>query len=185
MNMKTLTNAVIVANITKAVNSSTFQAALAWNLVGNRIDKAFLNGYAKVVPNGVAIDFEEGEEAFLVECTQKEAHLVFSCFHNKGLFLDVLGSGIYTDKTSFGSDPLEEFDEPAVEVAYELVGPTWTEAHRIAWLRTQDWFYLTDMEQWEIFQVLKEERRAAEEEENRLDNLYEEKMLAMEERQYD
>ena len=49
--MKTLTNAVIVANITKAVISSTFQAALAWNLVGNRIDKAFLNGYAKVVPN--------------------------------------------------------------------------------------------------------------------------------------
>ena len=185
MNMKTLTNAAIIANITTAIKSTVFQGALAWNLVGTRIDKAFLNGYAKVVSNGVVIDFEEGEEAFLIECSQQEAHLVFSCFHNKGLFLDVLGSVIYTGNVGFGSDPLEEFNEPAVEIAWELVGPTWTEANRMAWLMSEDWFYLTDGEQWEVVQELKARQRDAEREENRLDNLYEERMLAMEERQYD
>lgn len=185
MNMKTLTNAAIIANITTSLKSTVFQGALTWNLVGTRIDKAFLNGYAKVVSNGVVIDFEEGEEAFLIECSQQEAHLVFSCFHNKGLFLDVLGSVIYTGNVGFGLDPLEEFNEPAVEIAWELVGPTWTEANRMAWLMSEDWFYLTDMEQWEVAQELKARQRAAEREENRLDNLYEERMLAMEERQYD
>ena len=66
-----------------------------------------------------------------------------------------------------------------------LVGPTWTEANRMAWLMSEDWFYLTDMEQWEVAQELKARQRDAEREENRLDNLYEERMLAMEERQYD
>ena len=185
MNMKTVTNTAIIANITTAIVSSVFQGALTWNLVGTRIDKAFLNGYAKVVPNGVVIDFEEGEEAFLIECSQQEAHLVFSCFHNKGLFLDVLGSVIYTGNVGFGSDPLEEFNEPAVEIAWELVGPTWTEANRMAWSMSEYWFYLTDMEQWEVDQELEARQRAAEREENRIDSLYEERMLAMEERQYD
>lgn len=183
--MKTLTNTAIVANITAAIKSTAFQSALEWNLLGTRIDKAFLGGYAKVVDLGIILDFEEGEDAFLIECTKSEAQLIFSCFHNKGLFLDVLGSGMYTATSGFGFNPLQEFDEPAVEKVWELVGPTWNDSQRISWLRTQNWAYLTDMEQWEIFQVLKEERRREEEEENRLDNLYEERMLAMEERQYD
>lgn len=183
--MKTLTNTAIVANITVAIKSIAFKAALEWNLIGTRIDRAFLGGYAQVVEAGVVLNFEEDENAFLIECTKQEAALVFSCFHNKGLFLDVFGSGIYTGVFSFGLNPLKEFDEPAIEVVWELVGPTWTDAQRISWLRTQEWYILSDLEQWEIFQVVKEERRKAEEEENRLDNLYEEKMLAMEERQYD
>ena len=66
-----------------------------------------------------------------------------------------------------------------------MVGPTWTASNRMAWLLSEDWFYLTDSEQWEVSEELKAIRDANEREEERLDALYEEKMLAMEERQYD
>lgn len=181
--MKTLSVATIVKNITTSITSKGFQEALSWNLVGNRIDVAFLGGFATVVAEGVILDFEvEIEVPFLIECSQEEAYLLFSCFHNKGLFLDVLGSSVYTGESSFGAvESLEEFNEPAKE----LVGPTWTASNRMAWLLSEDWFYLTDSEQWEVSEELKAIRDANEREEERLDALYEEKMLAMEERQYD